>query len=305
MQVFKNQNWKLRSIKEVGFKLEREMQFLAQENLLEIFWLEFIASEVQINNLRIDSLAFDNETMSFVLIEYKMRGQNLDIAQGLAYLSVLLNNKAEFVQKLSILRNKVIKNTDIDWTQSRVVFISESFTEHQKESINFKDLPILLYEMRQLENWEIIFNDIKARIKTESIKTITKWKEEFKNIEGTIETYTEEYHTKWKNDATVELYEKIKQYILELDPNIEIIFRKVYIAFRINKKNIVSVHLFVNSINIWLYWKFGTIDDKYGLVKDVSERWHFWSGENQIKLDTDDNLLKVLDLIHQLYSKIK
>jgi hypothetical protein len=118
------------------------MQEITEKNLLEIFGIEFIASEFQLNNLRIDTLGFDNETNSFVIIEYKMRGQNLDIAQGLAYLSLLLNNKAEFVQKLSILRNKVIKNSDIDWTQSRIIFISESFTEHQKESINFKDLPI-------------------------------------------------------------------------------------------------------------------------------------------------------------------
>lgn len=124
-----------------------------------------------------------------------MRGQNLDIAQGLAYLSLLLNNKAEFVQKLSILRDKVIKNSDIDWTQSRIIFISENFTEHQKESINFKDLPISLFEIRQLENGNIIFNDIKARTKTESIKTITKGRKEFSEIEKEIETFNEEYHT--------------------------------------------------------------------------------------------------------------
>jgi hypothetical protein len=33
------------------------------------------------NNLRIDTLGFDIETNSFVIIEFKMKGQNLDIAQ--------------------------------------------------------------------------------------------------------------------------------------------------------------------------------------------------------------------------------
>lgn len=302
MKIFKNQNWILKWIKELWFRLEKDMQSLTEQNLNEVFWLDFIASEFQLNNLRIDTLAFDNESQSFVVIEYKMRWQNLDIAQWLAYLSLLLNNKAEFVQKLSILRNKVIKNVDIDWTQSKVIFISESFTEHQKESINFKDLPISLCEMRQLQTWEIIFNDIKARIKTESIKTITKSKDEYSNIEKEIVTYDENYHISWKSDEIIELYEKIKQFIHSLDPNFEIIYRKMYVAFRINKKNIVSIHLFVNSLNVWLYWKYGTINDEYWLIRDVSWVWNYGSAENEIKIDTDKNLIRVFELINQAYS---
>ncbi len=303
MQIYQNRNGKLEYIKEIWFKLERDMQSLAEKNLWDIFWLEFIQSEFQLNNLRIDTLAYDTETNAFVVIEFKIKWQNLDIAQGLAYLSLLLNNKAEFVQKLSILRNKVIKNDEIDWTQSRIIFVSESFTEHQKESINFKDLPISLFEMKQLSNWELYFNEIKARSKTESIKTITKWKQEFLEIEKQIETFSEEYHINWKSDKSVQIYESIKQYILELDPSIEIVYRKMYVAFRLNKKNLVSIHLFVNSLNIWLYGKYWSIEDNYWLIRNVSWIWNYWNAENEIKIDSDENILKILDLIKQTYSK--
>jgi hypothetical protein len=47
------------------------MQKLTENNLDSIFGLEFIATEFQLYNLRIDTLAFDNETNSFVIIEYK------------------------------------------------------------------------------------------------------------------------------------------------------------------------------------------------------------------------------------------
>jgi hypothetical protein len=47
------------------------MQKLTENNLDSIFGLEFIATEFQLHNLRIDTLAFDNETNSFVIIEYK------------------------------------------------------------------------------------------------------------------------------------------------------------------------------------------------------------------------------------------
>ena len=303
MQIYLNTNGKLEYIKEVWFKLERDMQSLAERNLWEIFWLDFIQSEFQLNNLRIDTLAFDTETNAFVIIEFKMRWQNLDIAQGLAYLSLLLNNKAEFVQKLSILRNKVIKNDEIDWTQSRVIFVSENFTEHQKESINFKDLPISLFEMKQLENWEIIFNEIKARNTTESIKTITKNEWKFIEVTKEIETYNEEYHTEWKSEKMIELFEKIKQSITELDGNFEIIYRKLYIAFRLKNKNIIAIRLFVNSLNIWLYWKYWVIEDKYWLIQDMTNIGHTWAAQNQIKIDSDEHLLKVLDLIQQAYKK--
>lgn len=303
MQLYTNNNGKLQFVKEIWFKLEREMQSLAEKNLEEVFWLEFISSEFQMNNLRIDTLGFDTETNSFVIVEFKMKGQNLDIAQWLAYLSLLLNNKAEFVQKLSILKNKVIRNEDIDWTQSRVIFVSENFTEHQKESINFKDLPISLYEMKQLVNWEIVFNEIKAKNKTESIKSITKNEGKFNEIAKQLETYNESHHIEWKNEKIVELYERIKQAIMELDPNFEIVYRKLYIAFRINKKNIVAMRLFVNSLNIWLYWKYWVLEDKYGLIQDMTNIGHTWAAQNQIKIDGDENLLKVLDLIQQAYKK--
>ena len=37
----------------------------------EVFNLKFVASEFQLDNLRIDTLAFNEETNSFVIIEYK------------------------------------------------------------------------------------------------------------------------------------------------------------------------------------------------------------------------------------------
>lgn len=303
MQIYLNKNGKLEYIKEVGFKLERDMQSLAEKNLWEIFWLDFIQSEFQLNNLRIDTLAFDTETNAFVIIEFKMRWQNLDIAQGLAYLSLLLNNKAEFVQKLSILRNKVIKNDEIDWTQSRVIFVSENFTEHQKESINFKDLPISLFEMKQLENWEIIFNEIKARNKTESIKTITKNEWKFIEVTKEIETYNEEYHTKWKSDEIIELYEKLKQAIFSIDSSIDILHKKLYIAYKINKKNLVDIEIRKNDIKLWINVKKWEINDPFWISKDVSNTWHWWNWDFEIKIFPDSNIIQILELIQQAYKK--
>ena len=108
MQIYKNNNWKLNQIKEVWFELEKHMQKLTEDNMENIFWLEFIITEFQLNNLRIDSLAFDNEANSFVIIEYKRWNSYSVVDQWMSYLSLMLNNKADFVQELSRKRNNSI-----------------------------------------------------------------------------------------------------------------------------------------------------------------------------------------------------
>ena len=59
---------KLIPIKQVKFNNEKEMQNLTENNLEELFDLRFVASEFQVDNLRIDTLAFNEKTKSFVII---------------------------------------------------------------------------------------------------------------------------------------------------------------------------------------------------------------------------------------------
>lgn len=77
---------KLDQISELPFKLEKEIQNLTEQNLAIIFKLDFVRSEFSLNNFRLDTLAFDKDTSSFVIIEYK-RDKNFSVIdQGYAYL---------------------------------------------------------------------------------------------------------------------------------------------------------------------------------------------------------------------------
>lgn len=143
---------KLEQIKELPFKLEKEIQNLTEQNIRNIFGLDFVRSEFSLNNFRIDTLAFDKDASSFVIIEYK-RDKNFSVIdQGYAYLSLMLNNKADFILEYNENCKDTLKRDDIDWSQSRVLFISPSFTTYQKEAINFKDLPIELWEVKRYNN---------------------------------------------------------------------------------------------------------------------------------------------------------
>lgn len=57
-------------IKEKPFKLERDIQRMFETNMSEIMGLEMIKSEFTIKDRRIDTLAFDPQSKSFVIIEY-------------------------------------------------------------------------------------------------------------------------------------------------------------------------------------------------------------------------------------------
>src|SRR6266404_9101277 len=97
MAIFSNKNGSLKKLPEVGFGLEKEIQNIAEKNLKEIFNLEFVGTEFVIDDFRFDTLAFDEENSSFVIIEYK-NSKNLSVIdQGLTYLSAMLDRKSDLV----------------------------------------------------------------------------------------------------------------------------------------------------------------------------------------------------------------
>ncbi|NRT80935.1 hypothetical protein [Clostridium beijerinckii] len=53
------------------------------------------------------------------------------------------------------------RREDIDWSQSRVIFVSPSFNNYQKESINFKGLHFELWDVKKFSNNTVFFNNIK------------------------------------------------------------------------------------------------------------------------------------------------
>ena len=63
MPLFKIVDNNLIRIKSNPFSLEKEIQILTENGLEELFNLELICSEFSLKNFRIDSLAFDNETL--------------------------------------------------------------------------------------------------------------------------------------------------------------------------------------------------------------------------------------------------
>ena len=87
----------LKELKEIPFKLEKELQNIIEQNLAELLGLEMVQSEFAIKERRFDTLTFDAQTKAFVIIEYKRNRNFSVIDQGMTYLGILLENKADCV----------------------------------------------------------------------------------------------------------------------------------------------------------------------------------------------------------------
>ena len=302
MPIFSNDNEKLELISESPFDLEREVQRLVERNMRTIFDLTFITSEYMLNDLRVDSLGFDEESRAFVIIEYK-RDKNFSVIdQGYAYLALLLNNKADFILLYNEKTSNSLKKDDVDWTQSRIIFIAPFYTTYQRKAIELKDLPIELWEIKKYSNSTILFNQIQHPEKVESIKTISQKSQVIKNVSEEVIVYTEEIHLQNKPELVARLYNELKENILTIGQDISLKPKKIYIAF-VRKANFLYVVPRKSDLQLILNLKQGMLNDPEGLARDISKLGHHGTGDYEVKLGDPKDIGYVLSLIRQSYDK--
>ncbi|MBK8711183.1 MAG: hypothetical protein IPL97_04750 [Niastella sp.] len=298
MALYINQTGKLKEVKEKPFKLEKDIQKVFEENLSAIMGLVLVKSEFTIKNKRIDTLAYDPQACAFIIIEYK-RDKNISVVdQGFTYLSLMLENKADFIVEYNESLKRNLKREDVDWSQTRVAFVSPNFTENQKQATNFKDIAIELWEVKQYENDTISITPIKKSLSAESIKPITQQNQTLKNVTEEIKVYTEQDHIDKASETTSELYEKFKNAILNLADGIEVIPKKHYIAFK-KGSNITDISILKKSLKLFINAKAGQLDDPKNIAQDVSSIGHWGNGDYQIQVETDKDLEYIMSLIKQ------
>lgn len=300
MALYTNQAGQLKAIKEKPFKLEKDIQQVFEQNLNAIMGLELVTSEFSIKNRRIDTLAYDPEASAFIIIEYK-RDKNYSVVdQGFTYLSLMLENKADFILEYNESLKRSMKREEVDWSQTRVVFVSTSFTENQRQATNFKDIAIELWEVKQYENDTIVINPVKKSVSAESIKPITQKEQKYKAVNEEIKVYTEEDHLEKASDMTAELYEKFKLAILNLADGIELVPLKFWQNFDKGDLTLGSIEIQKKKLVLTINKKTGQLDDPKQLARDVSSVGHWGKGDYQFAVENDSNLEYILSLVKQV-----
>ena len=234
MKLFKVTNNTLKEVGRANFKLEKDIQSLIEKNLKDVFNLEFIATEFEVKlgaeKFRIDTLGYNKETKSFVIIEYKKVKDYSVVDQGYTYLSALINNKSDFVLKYINKTKTNLEPKDFDWSQSRVIFISPSFSSYQKNSVNFRDVPFELWQIQKYEDGHISLEQHIAN----SDQSIDGFKQDNKTIDrlkGEIVVTSETDLTSKTTEVALDAWEVLKSHYLE-SADIELNVRKTYISFK-------------------------------------------------------------------------
>ena len=303
MPIYNIKENNLSLIKKIDFKNERELQRLTENNLEELFNLEFIATEFQVDNLRIDTLAFDGETNSFVIIEYKNVKNYSVIDQGYSYLSLLLNNKAEFVLKFNQVFNKNNGKEDFDFTQTRVMFISPSYTTYQLKSVEFSDIAFELWKVSKFSNDTVLFDKVNNTNTSASIKQVTDSDKNKQKVNKEIKKYTEADTLKGKNEDIVSLYENLKEDILSQYDDIEIVHLKYYLVFKVNNKIVASLSVLKKSLKTWINLKDSDISDPDNKIRNVSNIGHHGVGDYEFNITSDDDFYYFNRLFKQSYDE--
>ena len=284
-----------KTLNQNDFINEKELQTYFEKNLEMILNYKFIETEFTVGDFRIDTLAFDNETNSFRIIEYKnVRNASL-VDQGYTYLKLLLERKADFVLKYNTKTNSNLTPEKIDWSQSRIVFVSPIYNKFQLNASDFKDIPVDLIKVTKYEE-DIIDIEFIQKNSNVSIKSV-QMKASQKVVDQEIKVYTEDDHLSNLPEKTKQLYYELKNRILELD-DIDVDVKKVYIAFK-GIRNIVDVEFTQNKLRIEINMKKGTLDDPLNIARDITNIGHWGNGDYRVEISNVDDIDSIIPLIKQ------
>lgn len=284
-----------RELRQKDFKNEKELQTFFENNIENVLGYKFLDTEFVVGDFRIDTLAFEEETKSFRIIEYKNVKNHSLVDQGYTYLKLMLERKADFVLQYNIKTKSSLTIQDIDWSQSRIIFVSPIYTSYQLNATDFKNIPVDLVKVTRYEDDIIEIDFIK---KTSNVKVQDiNMEPSKKDVNKEVVVYTEEDHLAKVSENIKRLYEELKNRILELD-DIDVDVKKLYIAFK-GSRNIVDVGFNKNEIKIYINMKKGTLQDPLNITRDISNVGHWGNGDYWVIINKQDDIDNVIPLIKQ------
>ena len=308
MRIFQTRDNNLVEIHEKSFDLEKMIQNIVEKHLDSIFSeLEFIETEFQIDDLRPDTIAFDSEKKSFVIIEYKNVENHSLIDQGASYYQLLHEKKENFVLLYNKKLNKTADVSDIHWDETRVIFISPKYTKYQKKASGFQGLPIELYEIKKYEDNMITLQ----RIKDSKIQSPDSPKSNKPRI--TLSEYIEEdylagkYHNQYPTEEIKKLWNQLKETIENKFEDIEFIQKKIYArcSLRDGGSSICTLEALKNKIALNYSTSNMTLLETSEFVEDVSNIGHHGIGNFRSSIENSEDITKAIPLIQKIYDSKK
>lgn len=260
--------------RKIPFENEYSLHQLTQKHLKELFGLKLVASEKQLNRLRVDNLAFDTKTSSFVIIEYKNKLDENVLNQVQGYHDLILENDEEYAK----LVDETVKFENI-----QIMIIGPEFSETQIE--NAKD---------NISLWQVsLFDDGKVEylnLKTNELKILKIDLDELK--------ITEEMLLEDKSEYMKDLYFNLKDNILNEFNDVKIRPMVDQFSLRVNDKLICVVVFLKLGFNIYIYSD--SLDNAEDTI-DISDKSTGGNAKYNFKYNSNNDYNYFLDLFKQTY----
>lgn len=296
-------------LKQSEFKLEKDMQTFVEQHIPDILGeeYEFVCTEFTVGDFRIDTLAFNTETKSFIIIEDKKVENKSLVDQGLTYLKLLRDRKADFILKYNEIKHTNYNINDIDISQSKVVFFSPYYNKYQIYSSDYQNIPFDLYKITKYEDDIIDVEKVERTSKEKFNNDIFKeLNSDIKSIKDEIKVYTEDDHlNRFNNESINEVYEYLKDKVLSCG-DIDIDVKKIYIAFK-GRRNITDVKFLKNSLEVSINVKLGSIIDPSNILKkyyydDGKPIGHNGNGDYYYMVTKKEDVDLIVPFIKQSYN---
>jgi predicted transport protein len=260
----------------IAFENEYALHKLTERHLKELFDLEFVASEIQLNDLRLDNLAFDKKTKSFVIIEYKNEYNANVLNQAQEYCDLIVENQGFFLDLLD-------DEAEADFENLKVMIISPVFSQKQIDESDFE-----LWKVTLFDDGEVTYENLE----TGKIKTLNIDLDELKLSE---ETLLED-----KSEDIITLYHDFKNRLLEEFKDMDLKFLVDAVSIKAKGEYICIVNV-KNSIKIHFYTQ--ELEDRESLTRDISQITTGGPLSNYELTLTSQNIDYSIDLIRQIYKE--
>ncbi|MCK4406705.1 MAG: hypothetical protein KAV44_03420 [Bacteroidales bacterium] len=305
MAIFEIKDNKVNRIKPTDFSIEKDLQNLVEQNLEIFFNCRFIATEFSTGSIhsgRIDTLAI-SEDNNPVIIEYKKVASSELINQSLYYLHWITDHKGDFQVAVNKSLNENIK---IDWSEIRVICIAPEFKKYDLHAVQMMGSNIELWQYKIFENGIISIDEVfrksapqnhtssdtngKSPIMVEAGKKAAQTRK--------TATYSIDEHLNKVNRDLVDLFNEIREYIVNLDSSIEETPKKYYIAYK-TTQNFVCIEAQKKKLILFLKLNPDEIEKLPKQARDVRNIGHFATGDLELTIKNINDFKETKELINK------
>lgn len=309
MPLFEMSGKSLVPVEQTNFTVEKELQALIERNLAAVFNCRFVASEFSTGALhagRIDSLAL-SEDNNPVIIEYKKVESSELINQSLFYLHWIQDHKGDF--EIAVLR-ALGNGVEVDWSDVRVICIAPNYKKYDLHAVQVMGANIELWKYRLFKNGTIYLEEVFQATKSSSSASSLEGKnpvmveagKKAAQVRATA-TYEFEEHLDGKPAYIQSLMHGIREFIVGLDPAIEEVPKKFYVAYKISQ-NIVCMEPQGRNIKLFVKLSAADVESPPKFYRDVTEIGHYGTGNTEFTISSEQDFERVKPFIELAYNKV-